>query len=109
MTTISRLLVVGAAFAAATTLVNAEEGSSDITSPENCRAEPRDPSEGGTSTAPQSDQGSTDSLTDTLEPCDGVLKPPRTGDEEMTAPAPSEGRTPFIRPGDIPDQQPPAE
>lgn len=47
-------------------------------------------------------------LTDKMVDCGGVLKPPATGDREMTAPAPDEGKTPVINPGDVP-AQPPAQ
>ena len=46
----------------------------------------------------------TDNLSRTLEPCDGVLKPPPTDDREMATPPPAEGKTPIIRPGEIPQQ-----
>ncbi|MES0032872.1 MULTISPECIES: hypothetical protein [unclassified Mesorhizobium] len=45
-------------------------------------------------------------LSDTLEPCGGVLKPPPTGDQGMAAPPPDEGRTPVIKPGEVPPQPP---
>jgi predicted transglutaminase-like cysteine proteinase len=47
-------------------------------------------------------------LTDKLNDCGGVLKPPATGDQGMAAPAPDEGKTPVIKPGDVP-AQPPAQ
>ena len=68
-------------------------------------------------TAPQTDsQASQDdqsgksaprSLTEMLNPCDGVLKPPATGDQEITQPPPATGEMPVIRPDQLP-QQPPA-
>nr|WP_018237937.1 hypothetical protein [Ensifer sp. BR816] len=48
------------------------------------------------------DQGT---LTQKLDECDGVLKPPSVGDTEMVEPAPDVGRTPVIRPGELPRQQ----
>ncbi len=42
----------------------------------------------------------------TLGDCDGVLKPPPTGDSEMTAPLPAEGKTPVLKPGEVPVQPP---
>ena len=47
-------------------------------------------------------------LTNKLSDCGGVLKPPATGDQGMTAPAPDEGKTPVIKPGEVP-VQPPAQ
>ena len=49
-----------------------------------------------------------DSLSQTLGDCGSVLKPPATGDHDMTTPAPDEGKTPVIKPGEVP-QQPPAQ
>ncbi|MHA6645575.1 hypothetical protein [Mesorhizobium sp. A623] len=46
----------------------------------------------------------TDNLSRSLEPCGGVLKPPPTGDRKMATPPPAEGKTPIIRPGEIPQQ-----
>ena len=63
---------------------------------EKCQAQPQDQEEGATAT--------TRSLTETLDDCNGVLIPPPTGDEELTEPAPNEGETPVIRPGEIPEQ-----
>jgi hypothetical protein len=81
---------------------------------EKCRAEPDNqqnaqngarqnpPATGETQNPPAGDE----SLTATLDDCDGVLKPPPTGDAEMTAPAPDEGKTPIIKPGEVPQQPP---
>ena len=41
-----------------------------------------------------------------LENCNGVLTPPRTGDEEIEEPAPNTGTTPVIPPGAVPEQPP---
>jgi hypothetical protein len=58
----------------------------------------------------QSDQGGKQpgggNLTDKLNDCGGVLKPPATGDQGMAAPAPDEGKTPVIKPGQVPAQPP---
>ncbi|TIO04315.1 hypothetical protein [Mesorhizobium sp.] len=67
-----------------------------------CQAEP----ESGQQQKPPVNNGvSNNSLTDTLDPCNGVLQPP-TGDEGMTAPPPDEGETPVIKPGEVPAQPP---
>lgn len=42
---------------------------------------------------------------DKLDDCNSVLKPPRVGDTEITTPAPDVGKTPVIRPGELPPQQ----
>lgn len=38
-----------------------------------------------------------------LTDCDGVLKPPATGDGQMVSPAPDAGKTPVIPPSDMPN------
>ncbi|MER9167676.1 hypothetical protein NKI12_09870 [Mesorhizobium australicum] len=45
-------------------------------------------------------------LSEKLSDCGGVLKPPPTGDQGMAAPAPDEGKTPIIKPGEVPPQPP---
>ena len=54
----------------------------------------------------QDKAASNDNLSGKLDRCNGVLKPPPTGDQEMTNPAPSAGKTPVIKPGEIKPQQP---
>jgi len=72
--------------------------------PEKCRVQPQptDPQEPG-----KTDPGQTGSTSATakLDACDGVLKPPAVGDQEMTQPAPATGEMPVVRPGDLPEQQ----
>jgi hypothetical protein len=46
-----------------------------------------------------------ESLTETLDDCNGVLTPPAIGDSEISEPPPDAGETPIIRPGEIPQQQ----
>jgi hypothetical protein len=40
-----------------------------------------------------------------LQACNGVLKPPATGDSDLVQPAPPVGNTPVIRPEDAPQGQ----
>ncbi|BAB49077.1 MULTISPECIES: hypothetical protein [Mesorhizobium] len=47
-------------------------------------------------------------LSEKLNDCGGVLKPPATGDQGMATPAPDVGKTPVIKPGEVP-AQPPAQ
>ncbi|BCH23247.1 hypothetical protein MesoLjLc_29630 [Mesorhizobium sp. L-8-10] len=47
------------------------------------------------------------SLSEFLDHCRGVLKPPRTGDSEIAKPPPDLGETPVIRPDELPKQQQP--
>jgi len=46
------------------------------------------------------------SLTETLDPCNGVLKPPPVGDQELTIPPPATGETPVVPPHLLPEQPP---
>ncbi|RWN06362.1 hypothetical protein [Mesorhizobium sp.] len=43
-------------------------------------------------------------LTASLAPCDGVLKPPPTGDKNATAPPADTSQMPVIKPGEVPPQ-----
>ncbi|TGQ64223.1 hypothetical protein EN829_020160 [Mesorhizobium sp. M00.F.Ca.ET.186.01.1.1] len=52
------------------------------------------------------EQPASATLTEKLGDCGGVLKPPPTGDQGMAAPAPDEGNTPVIKPGEVPQQPP---
>ncbi|AID31172.1 hypothetical protein BFX40_26345 [Mesorhizobium sp. SEMIA 3007] len=45
-------------------------------------------------------------LSEKLNDCGGVLKPPATGDQGMATPAPDVGKTPVIKPGEVPAQPP---
>jgi hypothetical protein len=45
-------------------------------------------------------------LSDVLDPCDGVLKPAPVGDHEMIVTPPPVGDTPIIAPEDLPSQPP---
>ena len=45
-------------------------------------------------------------LTEKLNDCGGVLKPPAAGDQGMATPAPDVGKTPVIKPGEVPAQPP---
>lgn len=68
-----------------------------------CQAEPQ-----GQAQKPQADSGSNTEggLSGKLAPCGGVLRPPPTGDQGMAQPAPDEGNTPVIKPGQVPVQPP---
>jgi hypothetical protein len=65
-----------------------------------CQAQPQD------GNGQQQPKSNNDSLSETLDPCDGVLQPPPTGDEGIAAPAPDEGKTPVIKPDEVPVQPP---
>jgi hypothetical protein len=63
-----------------------------------CKAEPRN------NQKPQPE--TKDQLTEKLDRCNDVLKPPPNGDKEIEMPPPDTGNTPVIPPGQLPDQQP---
>jgi hypothetical protein len=73
-----------------------------------CRAQPE---ENGAQAGQKPDEGDdqqagdTAALSDKLDACNGVLKPPPTGESEMVQPAPDIGETPVIPPGQLPEQQ----
>lgn len=68
---------------------------------EKCRVQPA-PQQDGQQKPPAAGE----SLTETLDPCDGVLKPPPTGDRDITAQPPDQGKMPIIKPGEVPAQPP---
>jgi len=49
--------------------------------------------------------GDQKSFADKLDECNGVLEPSRVGDSEIVEPAPDVGKTPVIRPKELPSQQ----
>ena len=76
--------------------------------PEKCRATPQPENQDrqkNKEVNPQDQQ----SLTEKLDPCNGVLKPPAVGDQEMTRPAPDVDNMPEVKPRDLPGQQPSPE
>lgn len=72
--------------------------------PEKCRVEPTQ-LDAATDGAPTQDSQASASLTEKLDDCDGVLKPPAVGDGGIAEPAPDEGKTPTVKPEDLPAQQ----
>ncbi|MBY5444885.1 hypothetical protein HFO93_15620 [Rhizobium leguminosarum] len=73
---------------------------------ERCTASPAD--QNNQSAAEDAGKAAKDgSLSQKMDDCNGVLKPPPTGDSDFSKPAPEEGKTPVIRPDDLPGQQQP--
>lgn len=72
--------------------------------PEKCRVEPAQPGAKTDETQTQ-DSDASASLTEKLDDCGGVLKPPAVGDGGIAEPPPNEGKTPTIKPEDLPAQQ----
>ncbi len=105
MKSIIPMMIVLAALIAASQ-AHAQTDAPAPTPTYKCRAAPdaNDGAAGGEKSAPAGD-----SLTDTLADCGGVLKPPATGDSDISEPAPAQGETPVIKPDDLPVQQPPAQ
>jgi hypothetical protein len=73
--------------------------------PEDCRAMPDDQGANDRRQPGEVDPQTTQSLTEKLDPCNGVLKPPPVGDQELTLPPPDTGEMRVIRPRDLPGQQ----
>ena len=100
-----RSLVIAMAVAAAlpaATISNAQTPSeSDPTTSNPCLVEPN----------PEQDDPPNDDkeLTEKLDRCNGVLKPPPTEDQEIEKPSPETGKTPVIPPDELPEQQPQTE
>lgn len=60
-------------------------------------------------TSPNANPGSS-ALTEKLDDCNGVLKPPSVGDGDIVAPAPQTGQMPVITPNELPqDGNPPKQ
>lgn len=79
--------------------VAAQEDDAPASQPtqEDCSIEPDEP---GTEPAPGDDE-----LSSKLDDCNGVLDPPSVGDPDIVEPTPHVGRTPVIRPEQIPEQE----
>ncbi|MCJ8506476.1 hypothetical protein MUU53_00965 [Rhizobium lemnae] len=67
----------------------------------NCQVPPQQQSQNGQAANGQSanEDASSQSLSGSLADCNGVLKPPATGDQQLVEPAPKTGNMPVIRPG----------
>ena len=79
----------------------AAQDSGEGTPPVPCQAQPQD----GGQQPPLADDDS-DNSTANLGSCGGVLQPPPSGDQGMTQPPPDQGKTPVIKPGEVPVQPP---
>lgn len=86
-----------AAWLAMETPVTAQEEETPPSRSQDCSTEPN---QSDPETAPGDDE-----LSSKLDDCNGVLEPPSTGDADIVEPAPSVGRTPVIRPEQIPEQE----
>lgn len=96
----------GAALLALALPAAAQTGARQPAAQQPCQADPeQQPKTNG-----EEQQGAgEDSLSGKLAPCGGVLTPPPTGDGEAAKPAPDQGNTPIIKPGEVPPQAPKQE
>ncbi|MDX8526339.1 hypothetical protein RFM68_17705 [Mesorhizobium sp. MSK_1335] len=67
---------------------------------ENCQAKP----DANDQQQKQKQQADTDELSEKLNNCGGVLKPPPTGDQNAKTPPPTGSDMPVIKPGQVPPQ-----
>lgn len=73
--------------------------------PQNCQARPAPDHSNDAKPVGGLDPGRTGSISpDKLTPCDGVLRPPDTGDQ-MAQPPPATGAMREVKPGELPGQQ----
>jgi len=97
----------GAALLALALPAAAQTGTPQPDGQQPCQAEPDQKQDQQQKTNGEEQTGAgKDSLTGKLAPCGGVLQPPPTGDSEAAKPAPDEGNTPIIKPGEVPPQPP---
>ncbi|TIT28829.1 MAG: hypothetical protein E5W78_16485, partial [Mesorhizobium sp.] len=89
------MLMLGALALAAPVAAQTDNQTPDQAPAGPCQAEPQNGQQ-------QKPPAINNSLTEMLDPCNGVLQPPPTGDQGMAAPPPDEGRTPVIKPGEVP-------
>lgn len=84
------------------TAAQGPENDSDMTGPANPCQAPPDAQAG----SDDETDGRAGDAAPELEECDGVLTPPRTGDQEIEEPPPDTGTTPVIPPENVPEQPP---
>jgi hypothetical protein len=80
-------------------------GLAQQTSPPAPTVPPADctvPSQGGQHGAGGTSAGQIQKGPRNLADCNGVLRPPAVGDQDLVEPAPPTGQMPVIRPGDLP-------
>ena len=79
------------------------ESQPDTPGAADCRALPEAivPDDGETE---ESRMAREEELSQLMDRCNGVLTPPDIGESDMVEPPPDTGRTPVIRPGDLPSQ-----
>ncbi|MFD1745940.1 hypothetical protein ACFSE1_10755 [Rhizobium helianthi] len=94
---LSLTLALGALLAATEAVAQA---GTTAPSPSTDRCLTPDGQSGGSSG--QAPDSKPESLSGNLANCNGVLKPPVTGDHELVEPAPQTGNMPVIKPGEAP-------
>lgn len=89
------------------TAAQTSDDGPDVTAPTDpCRAQPDDQAEADEGEAKNQDDRTGNDPRPALEDCNGVLTPPRTGDQEIEGPPPDTGTTPVIPPETVPEQPP---
>ncbi|WP_353829974.1 hypothetical protein [Mesorhizobium sp.] len=97
------ITLLGALALAAPVAAQTDNQTQDQAPAGHCQAQPQN---GEQQPPPPVNNGDNNNLTETLDPCNGVLLPPPTGDQGMAAPPPDQGRTPVLKPGEVPAQPP---
>jgi hypothetical protein len=101
-----RILAISAAMLLPISESTLAQDNGTTPQPEKCRATPQAESQDRRQKNEDIRRQDQQPLTEKLDPCDGVLKPPPVGDQEMTRPAPNIGEMPEVKPRDLPGQQP---
>jgi hypothetical protein len=99
-----RLSSIWIAAVVATGATASEHERAVIPPPEDCLARPN-----GNQQQRQTYPQTTESLTEKLDPCNGVLEPPPVGDQELTLYPPDIGEMRIIEPDELPPQQSPQQ
>lgn len=100
---LSRMLFVIVALVFAQPAWSSSGGDEEAAAQRDCRV----PTDDGAAASDTPATGDRQALTEQLDDCRGVLKPPRTGDNEIATPPPKTGTMPVIRPDAVPEQQHP--
>jgi hypothetical protein len=80
--------------------------ATDVVTPKDCKITPQDGDDVTVTDPTPLDPDDDPTLSETLDPCNGVLAPEPVGDGDMTIPPPEGGETPVIEPGELPRQRP---
>lgn len=106
---LTSILIPAAAMALLTSPVMAQAADEPMAGRDDCVVAPQ-PGD-GLAVPDETPLDPTDdpTLSETLDPCNGVLEPDRVGDDDITIAPPESGETPVIEPDDLPPQPPQGE